>query len=649
MLGSRLEYIIVEEFILTTVTVSQTRNYTNDRLGTVDQITFTNLLLQAATATFDDDQLKAPGVLANPIEVTGSSGINQLVINVDDYFNASAWTFVGWGRTDTITIQGGSGEDSILCSSRAETVYGGSGDDALRSSGSMDKLYGGLGDDFFLLGGGVSSTDAGMAGTFADGGSGLDVLQIGFEASANAVSIDVSVDTGPVDIGNGIVIDNFERLTLHLGSGDDRAVGGALDDYFQSKGGSNDSLYGGAGNDRMNVLLDGGPLPADMVLDGGIGTDELSLDLTGSTVAVSIDLSLGAVLTAIGNGISLAGFEFMSVKLGSGDDTVVGGSLGGSFEGGLGNDLLSGGDGYDVFYIEAVDGVDTVDGGLGGNGIVLNRSSTTANLLIDLRDGGGGRDIGDGTVLTNIWEGNIAGGSGNDTIRGAGDNGITGGAGNDVITMAGESGAGLYGGAGQDTFILARPGEDVRIDLLATTYWSAGLVFDNSFEGFENATGDSGHDTISGDGGANKLMGGAGNDVLAGAAGADTLVGDDGADRLQGGAGADLLFGGNGGDRFVFQAASDSNITLGSDRIRDFVKGSDRIDLAAIDAIAGGVFNNKFILIAGTVFGGHAGELLVKTTLSTTTISGDTNGDRVADLTIVLSGSHALVAGDFYL
>src|SRR5690606_6209554 len=87
--------------------------------------------------------------------------------------------------------------------------------------------------------------------------------------------------------------------------------------------------------------------------------------------------------------------------------------------------------------------------------------------------------------------------------------------------------------------------------------------------------GGGGNDVLRGGGAADTLQGGAGNDRLSGQAGNDILRGGAGADTLDGGAGNDRLFGEGGSDRFVFAPGG------GTDRIKDFQDGTDRIDLSA--------------------------------------------------------------------
>jgi len=74
-------------------------------------------------------------------------------------------------------------------------------------------------------------------------------------------------------------------------------------------------------------------------------------------------------------------------------------------------------------------------------------------------------------------------------------------------------------------------------------------------------------------GAAAKFVGTQGNDSLIGGRGRDTLSGGDGDDFLAGGTGLDTLSGGDGSDTFRFGGNTET------DRITDFVSGTDRIEL----------------------------------------------------------------------
>ena len=159
----------------------------------------------------------------------------------------------------------------------------------------------------------------------------------------------------------------------------------------------------------------------------------------------------------------------------------------------------------------------------------------------------------------------------------------------------------------------------------------------------------SGNDSITGTSGRDALYGDGGNDTLGGGAGNDTLVG---------GAGVDKLYGGTGVDYFQFDSTADIGTAAGNrDIIADWNDTDDYIDLRRIDAnlttSADDAF--KFVANAGSTFSGTKGELhwvqqnLAGTANDKTLIMGDTNGDRVADFVIELSGLHTIRAVDFLL
>jgi Ca2+-binding RTX toxin-like protein len=74
-------------------------------------------------------------------------------------------------------------------------------------------------------------------------------------------------------------------------------------------------------------------------------------------------------------------------------------------------------------------------------------------------------------------------------------------------------------------------------------------------------------------GAAAKFVGTQGDDSLIGGRGRDTLSGEEGDDFLAGGTGVDTLSGGEGSDTFRFGGNTET------DRITDFVSGTDRIEL----------------------------------------------------------------------
>ena len=231
----------------------------------------------------------------------------------------------------------------------------------------------------------------------------------------------------------------------------------------------------------------------------------------------------------------------------------------------------------------------------------------------------GGYTIANGVVIENA-----TGGSGNDTLIGnAADNVLDGGEGVDR----------MFGGHGNDTYLVTAgdivtegKGAGGRDTIIANTSWT--LPSRDSIEnlvlldsaGRASATGNKLGNTVTGNGSANLINGGAGS---------DTLIGN---------GGADVLIGGKGADVFVYVAIEDSPVGQ-HDVVKDFsLKHKDRIDLSQIDADANAAQDQAFTFIAGAPFSGTAGELRFDAGL----LSGDTNGDGLADFEIELVGLTSL-------
>ncbi len=179
----------------------------------------------------------------------------------------------------------------------------------------------------------------------------------------------------------------------------------------------------------------------------------------------------------------------------------------------------------------------------------------------------------------------------------------------------------IWDAGGRDTLDLSGYATPSLIDLHAGAFSDTGQMTDNISIAFgariENA------------------VGGPGNDILV-------------ANEAQ-----NQLSGGGGGDIFTFterdaQAGwlrSDGKKML-PDMIADFVSGLDRIDLSAIDAVRGTAANEAFSWIGAGAFSHQAGQLRAVAGGGHVRIEGDTDGNGVADLVIIASGT-AILAGDF--
>jgi len=192
-----------------------------------------------------------------------------------------------------------------------------------------------------------------------------------------------------------------------------------------------------------------------------------------------------------------------------------------------------------------------------------------------------------------------------------------------------------------DVLVQASDGSLIDTQVLAVTV--ANVVDGVTLTGTSKAntlTGGTAEDTISGLGGS---------DVLSGLGGGDAINGDYGNDTINGGAGADVLTGGAGADTFVYQALSDSSLTL-TDLLTDFtVSQNDKISLSAIDANANIAGDQAFAWIGTGAFTGTAGQLRYYQSGGDTYVTGDVNGDSAGDFLIRIDPLLSLVATSFVL
>lgn len=262
--------------------------------------------------------------------------------------------------------------------------------------------------------------------------------------------------------------------------------------------------------------------------------------------------------------------------------------------------------------------------------------SGTRSVTIDLRPatlsigpGGGGYlsgasgIFGGYTIANGVEIENARGGSGDDILIG-----------NELVNT-------LRGGAGNDLYITDDP-NDILIDTSGIDTLQSGadatLVGRDSIENLR-LTGWA----VAGTG--NHLANG-----IIGNAQANVLDGGGGDDWIYGGRGADTLIGGDGADTFSFANKNDSRPGAARrDKIVDFERGIDTIDLKRIDAKVHDPGNDKFKWIGKQKFHGVEGELHYVKKGGLILVEGDVNGDGRADFQIELHGLTAISKWDFLL
>jgi serralysin len=270
--------------------------------------------------------------------------------------------------------------------------------------------------------------------------------------------------------GNDILKGNTANNTLNGNNGSDSLFGGKGDDVLNG-GNGNDVLHGEDGND---VLIGSGDSSgADIFIGGtgddvygvyssttiitenaGEGTDSVWIGINNYTLASNVE-NLYLVGSLVGNGN--AGDNTIT-GYGVGNNTIFGKEGNDYLDGGIGNDSLDGGIGNDTL-IGGTDssGVDTIVGGAGDD---IYAVYNTATVIIE--NAGEGNESVWAAVsyaltanvedLYLVGDINGIGSADNNTIIGYG-------IGNNIID-GGDGIDNLFGGAGNDTFILSKVSAD---------------------------------------------------------------------------------------------------------------------------------------------------------------------------------------------
>ncbi|MEX5575052.1 calcium-binding protein [Pseudomonas lijiangensis] len=224
------------------------------------------------------------------------------------------------------------------------------------------------------------------------------------------------------DINNSGVIDpdnlnNVTELIMYDGAA---VIAGNGNDTLYGTNYSNDELYGGAGNDKLD-----GRKGADRML-GGSGDDTYTVDDEGDTVVEKAGEGTDTVKSSVE--FSLAD-EFENLELtGTASVNGTGNNLDNRILGNSGSNVLRGEGGND--YISGNSGNDTIEGGAGSDTLIGGYGS-------DVLEGGDGNDILQGS------ESGDRGSSDSDTLNGGAGFDIYKAQSNDVIFDSDGSG-GVY-------------------------------------------------------------------------------------------------------------------------------------------------------------------------------------------------------------
>jgi RHS repeat-associated protein len=556
----------------------------------LDSISFTGIDTFNITATRN----------ADTIDVGGTNSI----VNAGDGNDTVTFRTVGF------TADGGAGTDKLLLNLSDQTT---DVNITVTPSGITTPGFTNTITNFesiLLTNTGSGNDVVNLSATVGDGGTWNYGNEVRLGAGNDSVIGGTGTDALYGEAGNDTLDGGADRDRLEGGDGDDILRGGAGDDNAERlvAGVKYGGLYGGAGNDTLdggagNDYLDPGT-GVDSVI-GGLGNDVLNLDLSTRTTAVTVSYTSTASGTVTG-GTTFREIEQLFLKTGSGNDVVNlaasvgdGGTwnYGNEVRLGAGNDSVIGGTGTDALYGEA--GNDTLDGG-------ADRDRLEGGDGNDILRGGAGDD-NDERLVAGVKYGGLYGGAGNDTLDG--------GAGNDYL----DPGTGvdiIIGGTDNDVLNLDLSTLATAIVVNYTNATSGTVTGGTTFREIEQLflkTG-SGNDTVNlsatvGSGGTwnygSEVRLGAGNDSAIGGTGTDALYGEAGNDTLDGGADRDRLEGGDGNDILRGGAGDDNDERLvagvkygglyggaGNDTL-DGGDGNDYLDPGTgVDIIIGGTGND---------------------------------------------------------
>jgi Ca2+-binding RTX toxin-like protein len=460
--------------------------------------------------------------------------------------------------TELTTLDGESGDDTLLGGLGPETFVGGDGDDTVRGNRGEDVAQLGAGDDTFgWFPGDQSDTIEGGEDTDTLSFTGANIGEH-FDASANGDRLrftrdvaSVTMDANDLEIVHVVALGGADVITINDLTGTD--VTAVEADLAGSQGGGDGAadqliVNGTAGTDSLVVDHSGGVNVKGLgatatVLNAEPGSDMLVLEGTAGEDTLNA------------SGLD-AGFITLEENGGLDDDLLLGSGGGDIVVGGRGNDVALLGAGDDTFSWFPGDQSDTIEG-QGDTDTLFFQGANIGEHFEASANGGRlrfTRDIASVTMDANdveVVDIRALGGADVLTVDDLGGTGVTAVS----ADLAGPGGGG--DGAMDQITVNGTGGDDVAFVALSTRVVGlAASVFISNAEPTDALAVDllAGDDvaqaaslaqgalmlTLDGGDANDVLIGGPGDDVLNGGAGDDVLVGGPGADQLNCGPGTDI-------------------------------------------------------------------------------------------------------------
>jgi Ca2+-binding RTX toxin-like protein len=310
--------------------------------------------------------------LAATVKVVGGDGTRDALeirtVGGQDTVRASSYD----SQASTLTIDGGTDDDTLIGSPGADVLKGGGGADTIKGNddndtiegdAGADDLQGGPGDDRFRWNpGDGNDTVQGQSGQF-------DTLT--FTGSDASERIDLSANGGRLSLTRNIGhialdVNRVEKLEINPLEGADRVFAHSL-----------------VGTDVNAVHIDlerasnRGDLDPDTVTVDG--TDQADTLLVGGSRGDATVFYSASPFTSIDVTNADASLDQLTIRGRGGDDNILANGLSADairlqIDGGDDNDFLVGGDGDDIIFggnnddfLQGGPGNDTLDGGPGSN------------------------------------------------------------------------------------------------------------------------------------------------------------------------------------------------------------------------------------------------------------------------------------------
>jgi hypothetical protein len=386
-----------------------------------DTINITNSLIRgdggydsAPGADGNDDILFGVNTTILGTKINGNGGADDIRVGEECVdFN---------GTFATSSVYGGEGNDDIYIYTNVgagSKLAGDSGNDYIYVQGNVDgsRVNGNLGNDDVIIDGNVSASEV-------YGGGGNDDIYVDGKFTASdmdgnggddEINLDGAVKDSAAKGGDGndeiCLADTVTNSTVQGGAGNDDiyAYGGDItnslingnegsdyidigDDY-NSLYVNNSSVYGGLGNDTINIglceygYIQGGLINGDegddsiyagSIISGGAVTTINGGEGNDSICGYGEDGDTGAVFNGDAGNDSIAGTYYNdTINGGTGNDILVGGDGGDSLTGGTGNDVF-------VYLSGDCSYVDGVSAALGSNIDTITAFSSTESDRFDV-------------------------------------------------------------------------------------------------------------------------------------------------------------------------------------------------------------------------------------------------------------------------